>query len=196
MRELIGSAPGVIQRVLDFPLLLVDIVRIPEDKLKGSPVLQALLLALRSATIGNYEERLPKIMRILAGSDKNVLLRFRMEAMAHYSLDRCESKRSFEVITSAYEQAFGAKGAKLMGKSLAEQWFDEGMEKGKTEGALKNLLDILTARFGAVPVLLKRQLSKNSDMDDLERLVVLAATCESMDEFKRAADEMKSGNKK
>ncbi len=207
LREMIGVPPGVNPFILDFPLRLVDVARMRPGQLKGSLVLQALLEALRSTAHGELEQRLPDIMGKLAASKKNPLLRDRMDAMCHYAVNFCRSPKSIEVVSSSYGQAFSRKEGDQMAKTLVEQWLEEGMEKGMEKGreegreearnkAVNTLLTILAARFGKIPAQLEKRLRKLADLDELGRLAVLAATCESLSEFKQAATDMKVAAKK
>ncbi len=238
MRELIGVPKGLNPFILDYPLLLVDVARMDPDRLKGSPVLRALLAALGASAHGDFEQRFPMIMENLATSEKNPLLRDRMDAMTHYAITRCHTRSSYRVVSSAYEQAFGMKEGNKMAKSLLEQLLDqgraegmemtktlrdqlvekgraegmemaktlrdqlvekgraEGMEKGRVEGMEIVAIKILSSRFDKVPASLEKMLKQVTDLEDLQRLAVLAATCESLAEFKRAAAEIKAGSKK
>ncbi len=94
VRDFIGMVPGVNHNILEFPLILVDLARIPPDRFEGSPVLLAVLDALRSASLGRLLERFPHIMDLLAESERNELLRDRMDAMVSYVAAHCDPPRA------------------------------------------------------------------------------------------------------
>ncbi len=195
MGELIDMPQGGSRSILDFPLQLVDVGRMDLDNLKGSMMLQSLFAALYATSHGEAEACLPRILGDQLASPRDELFRNRFDAMANYLAGFCESKQSYEVINAAYRQALGVKEGDKMGKSLIEQWMDKGIEKGIEKGRATTLT-ILATRFGKVPALTEKQIKKCADLDDLNRLTFLAATCESMAEFKRASAEVKSGVKK
>ncbi|MDR1533941.1 MAG: Rpn family recombination-promoting nuclease/putative transposase, partial [Planctomycetota bacterium] len=47
MSELIEGTPGLPGEILDFPIFLIDLAKIPPGEIRGCPALRALLLALR-----------------------------------------------------------------------------------------------------------------------------------------------------
>lgn len=61
MRELISAAPGVHLDILQLPICLIDLPRIPAEQLKGNPVVRALLDSLQSASAETLGERYEEI---------------------------------------------------------------------------------------------------------------------------------------
>ena len=61
-----------------------------------------------------------------------------------------------------------------------------GEVKGEVKGAVNSILMILEARFGNVPVAIRRDVTQITDLTILGPLTVLAAKCESLDEFSAA----------
>ncbi len=200
MRELIGVPEGVNKFILDYPLILVDASRMDPTRLRGSLVLQALLAALGANAQDDFEQRFPMIMENLAASGNDPLLRDRMDAMTYYAMNRCQTRTGYQVVNAAYERAFGVKDGSKMAKTLLEQLLDqgraEGMEKGMEKGTEIIAVKILASRFGEIPASLEKRIERMTDLEDLQRLAVLAATCESLAEFKRAATEIKAVSKK
>ncbi|MDR2763304.1 MAG: DUF4351 domain-containing protein, partial [Planctomycetaceae bacterium] len=58
----------------------------------------------------------------------------------------------------------------------------EGIAKGKAEGIIR----VLTRRFDTIPKKLQRQIMAVKDIDKLDELIGVAATCVSIDEFAAA----------
>jgi flagellar biosynthesis/type III secretory pathway protein FliH len=59
-----------------------------------------------------------------------------------------------------------------------------GEVRGKARGKAEALLTVLQARFGKVPQSIVKAVNSYSDLIALESLTVLAATCNSLNEFK------------
>ncbi|MGL6194955.1 MAG: Rpn family recombination-promoting nuclease/putative transposase [Thermoguttaceae bacterium] len=68
--------------------------------------------------------------------------------------------------------------------------YDWAMQCERREGELKGqveaILAFLEGRFGSVPKLICESLNKRTDLTAMKSLVVLAATCKSLDEFENA----------
>jgi hypothetical protein len=60
----------------------------------------------------------------------------------------------------------------------------EGEARGAIRGKAEALLTVLQARFGKVPQGIVKTVNSYSDLIALESLTVLAATCDSLNEFK------------
>jgi flagellar biosynthesis/type III secretory pathway protein FliH len=59
----------------------------------------------------------------------------------------------------------------------------EGIAKGKAEGIAEGIIRVLTRRFNSMPKKLQRQIMEIKDIDKLDELIGIAATCVSIDEF-------------
>ena len=83
------------------------------------------------------------------------------------------------------------EGEKLMG-TLAEKWFQEGIEKGIEKGAAqtarKAVLEVLEARFGSVPESVAEWIQGAEDVGMLQALLKEAATAESPERFRKALE--------
>ncbi len=79
-----------------------------------------------------------------------------------------------------------------MAKTWMQRLLDEGEARGEARGEDKTTLTVLAARFGTVAPALKKRVMALSDPGDLEQAAVLAATCGSIEEFRRALDGLKA----
>ncbi|MGL6195204.1 MAG: hypothetical protein ACRC2T_10330 [Thermoguttaceae bacterium] len=61
-----------------------------------------------------------------------------------------------------------------------------GIAEGELKGQVEAILAILGERFESVPKLISESLNKRTDLTAMKSLVVLAATCKSLDEFENA----------
>ena len=67
--------------------------------------------------------------------------------------------------------------------TLADQYRQEGLERGELNALHRMLLDVLVTRFEAVPSGLAEMLNTISDVDRLTALHKAAIRCASLDEF-------------
>ncbi len=76
--------------------------------------------------------------------------------------------------------------------TLIDRWKAEGRLEGREEGRVEDRRDsivvILTARFDSVPESVRDTLQQISDLQRLEKLTALAATCDSVSRFLQEAE--------
>ncbi|WP_165227364.1 hypothetical protein [Aquisphaera insulae] len=65
-----------------------------------------------------------------------------------------------------------------------EEWKREAAHKATHENQVRNIVDVLTARFGARASSLRSKLAAIDDEETLGRLVKVAAVCESLKDFR------------
>ena len=82
--------------------------------------------------------------------------------------------------------------------TFAQSWIEEGIAIGKAEGKaegitegeaagqLKSVMLILESRFGDIPAATQKKLASLRDARRIEKMVKLAATCQSLKEFQKA----------
>jgi len=82
------------------------------------------------------------------------------------------------------------EGTEAMGKTIAQQWLDQGMQKGlvkgraegKAEGRAELLLRQARLRFGIVPSEIEQTI-RTADIDTLDRWAERILTAASLDEL-------------
>lgn len=72
-----------------------------------------------------------------------------------------------------------------MALTLADGWRLEGIAEGIAEGKVESMMTVLEARFGKIPVSLKKKLNTLRENDRVEKALILAATCNSLKEFQK-----------
>ncbi len=72
-----------------------------------------------------------------------------------------------------------------MGITAAEQLRREGRREGRVEGKAEAIITVLESRFGSVPASIKKSVAASTNWTELDALTALAATCNTLDEFKR-----------
>jgi len=178
MQDLIDGVPGFPKDLLGFPMFLIDLSRIPRDKLKGHPALVALLETLQLGSMGKLEAGFDRITSRLAEVKDDPRATGWMTALVRYTISLCRIGQ--EAIYGAFTKILNETEAKKMALSTAQELRLEGEIKGKKD----LLLDILKDRFGKVPETICDSVNSYSDEVALKSLVVHASTCKSLDEFK------------
>ncbi len=72
-----------------------------------------------------------------------------------------------------------------MAKGKAEG-IAEGMAKGMAKGKIGTVIAFLETRFGEVPAGIQKKLTNLQDDSRIEKIIKLAATCQSLKEFQKA----------
>ncbi len=70
--------------------------------------------------------------------------------------------------------------------TMVEIWKAEGKAEAGLESKVEDILAILSDKFKKVPTSICESLRKRTDLTAMKSLVVLAATCKSLDEFAKA----------
>ncbi len=188
MRELIAIPSGVANDLLNLPICLIDLAAMPVEQLRGHPMVCALLDSLQSSSLGILPSRFNKIVARLRGLGGEKRLKSWAEALAtyYYTLVQGEVKDVIDELTRAFMGVYGKREAKEMGLTVAEKLHRDGMAKGKAEGKIESVMTFLETRFGKLPVSLQKKLMNLQDDAHIEKVLKLAATCQSLKEFQKA----------
>ncbi len=184
MRELIAIPPGVADALLHLPICLIDLAAMPVEQLRGHPMVCALLDSLQSSSLGILPSRFNKIIARLSGLGGERRIKSWTEALAtyYYALVQGEVKDVIGELTRAFMGLYGKREAKEMGLTVAEKLHQDGMAKGKIE----SVITVLETRFGKLPASLQKKLVNLQDGARIEKVLKLAATCQSLKEFQKA----------
>lgn len=194
MRDLIDIAPGVPADILQLPVGLVDLARIPSDQLRGHPAVCALLDSLQSASTGRLRERADSIFARLRG-EKN---RTRLDSWAYalgkyYASVQGRIQDSFDDLTRVFTALYSAREAEQMAGTIADELRREGIIQGKAEGKAEgraegkaeSVITVLESRFEKIPSGLKKKLLSPRQPEQIEKLLKAAAVCKDLKEFQR-----------
>ncbi len=188
MRDLIDMTPGVPCDILGLPISLIDVAAMSMDELRGHPMVCALLDSLQSASMGVLPERMPGIFSRL----RNLLGRERriepwVTALAkYYAVIRGEVKDSLDDFTRVFSGLYNQREAEHMATTMYDAIQREGVAKGKAEGKIESLLDVLESRFGEIPADVQKKLMNLQDVERIRKITKLAATSQSLKEFQSA----------
>ncbi len=199
MRELIDCKPGMAMDILQLPICLIDLARIPGDQLRGHPAVCALLDSLQSASAGRLPERVVDIFsRLQNVREEGKLKSWSMALATYYFAMQGKVQESLDSLLQALGRLYGIREAEKMTTTFAQSWIEEGIAIGKAEGKaegitegeaagqLKSVMLILESRFGDIPAATQKKLASLRDARRIEKMVKLAATCQSLKEFQKA----------
>ena len=170
----------------EFRYQLCDLSAYSDEAIKGEVILRVGLLLLKHIFWDDFEERLPDILALLRDlKDRTTALEYLETILRYVALGT--DKMTKEGLQRAVEAAFAGRGGAAMGKTLAEQWIEEGMQRGIQQGLLVDareaLVDILETRFEKVPRDMLEIIQQSKDVSILKRLRRKAVMVRSMQEF-------------
>ena len=128
---------------------LIDLSRYRDEELQGAVMLHTALLTLKYIFRDDLRERLPEILGLLRELEQSssgldyviTLLRYLAQGASTERLNRDELRRVATAVLS--------EGNLMM--TIADEWVQEGIEKGIPMGETLLLRRLLTRRFGPVP---------------------------------------------
>jgi hypothetical protein len=209
MRELIDAVPGVDVDILRLPVFLIDLPSIAPERLRGNPAVCALLDSLQAASSGRLEERYEEIAGRLAAVRDDSRVHAWLTALTKYASTLCRMPDGLSTIRRVLDRIYSKKEAEKMALTFAEELrlegearglakgearglvkgeargLAKGEARGKTQGKRESLVSVLTARFGKVPVSLEKRINGIQESAHIEKLTSLAATCDSLEAFKK-----------
>ncbi|MBL7064195.1 MAG: Rpn family recombination-promoting nuclease/putative transposase [Anaerolineae bacterium] len=194
----------------EFRYQLCDLSAYSDEEIKGEIILRVGLLLLKYIFREDVEEHLPGILALIRElRDQATALEYLETVLRYVALGT--DKVTKEGLQRAVEAAFAGRGGAAMGKTLAEQWIEEGMQRGIQQGmqqgmqrgiqqgmqrgiqqgmqqglladAREALVDILEARFEKVPRDMLEVIKQSKDVSILKRLRRKAVMVRSMQEF-------------
>jgi hypothetical protein len=187
MSELIDVGEGVPKDILSFPVFLVDLARIPGDRLRGHPAVCAVLEILQSASMGLLPERAGGIfgrLRSLRGDRR--LKDWAYSLGKYYASVQGRIKGTVDDLTDILHAALGKREAKKMGLTIADELRLEGRAEGRAEGKAESILAVLEVRFGPVPAGIKKRVESMRNAKQLEKALRLCAISENPKAFEKA----------
>ncbi|MCM3054016.1 MULTISPECIES: Rpn family recombination-promoting nuclease/putative transposase [Bacillaceae] len=179
----------------NFHYLLYDLSDYSDEEIKGNAQLRIMLKLLRDVVTKSTEEFLRSFYEashaLLEIEDKQKGIEF-FEITLRYVFNavRDLTKKDMEQIVRQIETTFPERSevAMTLADILREEDMQEGLEKGRQEGAsqalAKTALQLLTEKFGALPEDLKEDI-KEADLATLETLLQNIFKYQSIDDVKK-----------
>ncbi|WP_428832384.1 Rpn family recombination-promoting nuclease/putative transposase [Caldifermentibacillus hisashii] len=179
----------------NFHYLLYDLSDYSDEEIKGNAQLRIMLKLLRDVVTKSTEEFLRSFYEashaLLEIEDKQKGIEF-FEITLRYVFNavRDLTKKDMEQIVRQIETTFPERSevAMTLADILREEDMQEGLEKGRQEGAsqalAKTALQLLTEKFGALPEDLKEDI-KEADLATLETILQNIFKYQSIDDVKK-----------
>ena len=188
----------------DFAYHLVDLSRYSNDEIVGAATLQVALRLFKSVYTHDFAEQLPGIFRLLRDLIQTQSALEYLQVVLRYI-----SQSSAEVTDAQFHDALREVflddgGATMQGKTLAQQWMEQGLEKGLLAGREEGLLEgrekgylqgrregLLTAiemgldlKFGSRGLALLPEIYRIDDSDVLRAVAESLRTAKSLDDLR------------
>ena len=93
------------------------------------------------------------------------------------------SEQINKAITTVFKGQEGINMAEAVQKSIIQEGIEIGEARGELKGSIRNILALLRTKFNPIPYEIIDELNKRTDATALESLVILAAQCNTLDEF-------------
>jgi predicted transposase/invertase (TIGR01784 family) len=180
----------------DFRYLLCDLSAYSDEQIRGGVIFRAMTLAMKYALREDLQEKFFDIIELLATlADKRKGLEC-LELLFRYL-----AQASDKVTGEAFQEAAARiqEGDDIV-PTLAEQWFQEGLEKGKLQGKLEGkqegmlsavrdvILEIIEARYGVASQRLVGKLNRIQSYEVLRMLHRQLNKCDEIVEFEKLVD--------
>jgi len=162
-------------------VIFINLKRFHYGSLPGKPETQAIVESMKRATDGTFAANLPNIIQHVGNAELNEeQIQDLVTRIVIYGtwVSNLTSQQIYQSITNVFKGQRGVQMAETIEKSILQ----EGIEMGE----VKVISAILQKRFNKVPQNITDSLGQRTDVVALESLVVLAATCKSLDEFAEA----------
>ncbi|MDR2117512.1 MAG: Rpn family recombination-promoting nuclease/putative transposase [Planctomycetaceae bacterium] len=176
--------------VPQFKLFVINLKRFSYNNLPGKPETQAIAESLKRATDGTFGNHLSEILEHVKKASLNKQQTIDLTTSITQYCTWTHHLTSEEVVQSIKNVFNGTEGIKMattIKKGILQEGIEIGEARGKVIGKLQaqvnGILAILRKRFVRVPRYIVNSLNQRTDAVALESLLILAATCSSLDEF-------------
>jgi predicted transposase/invertase (TIGR01784 family) len=171
----------------DFRYELCDVTQQEDQAIQGQIMLRIALLLFKYIFRPELHDRLPTIFGLLRElGAKQTGLEY-LQVLLRYLAAGAENL-SEDMLRQAVDAALNTPEGQTMA-TLAEVWMQQGFEKGAEQARVmavrQSILDVLEARFGAVPNELTQVLLRVSDAERFKALLREAARASTLTDFQR-----------
>jgi hypothetical protein len=172
----VEAIPGQKPHLLDFPYLVIDLGREPDDALSHEPHLRAGLRLLKYAFVLPEGERVQVLAWLLEGfADRPDFLVFAVSYIlrSHRDLDK-------QAIRGALQQIAPGKADEMLSKA-AEELMAEAAEAATLKAKRATVLLLLEHRFGALHESIRERVA-SAEIEVLDAWAVRLLDARSLDE--------------
>ena len=175
--------------VPQFRVIFINLRRFQYGKLPGKPETQAIAESLMRATDGTFIDHLSSVFKHVAESSLDEQGRFDLTKTISFYCTWA-AKAQPEMINQAISNVFREQEYQKMIEEISNSLILEGIAigeaRGKVEGKIDAILQLLRIRFNRVPGYVAEGLTERTDLVALDSLFDLAAQCESIEVFVNA----------
>ncbi len=164
--ELIDVPNSLRRYIPQFSMPLIDLSQCTDEDLRGESLFFAHMLLLKYIQRDELPERLPEILRLFGRLLPPATGLESLETILRYLVSGTD-RVSREQLRTAITETLRTEGESIM-PTIAEQWIQEGIEKGREEGELIGRIRTLQEVLGR-KVDTPEELAKLS-REDLERV--------------------------
>jgi hypothetical protein len=179
--ELVRVLNGMESFTLNMRGLLFDVTPLKPQDFPDDVELCVLFMVLQAVFSTDVVDQLMAIYRKLrptlhlpkSKKEWNDSLFYAVTSAKHFTKDKCEN-----LIKQTEKE-----GVLTMSTSVIDEIYADGIAIGKAEGERSIVLNVLRTRFKKVPKRIETEIKQMNSLIALTSLAVLAATCQTLDEF-------------
>jgi hypothetical protein len=166
--------------VPQFKIIFINLNWFQYENLPGKPETKAIVESMKRATDGTFAENLERILGYLSLLPIDEHIRDIVAKITTYCswVSDIKSEQIQKIIQKIFR---GQEGI-----DMSQAYWKDAVMQGELKTRVNDILVILRARFNEIPQSISDSLQQRTDAVALESLVVLAATCTSLDEFAKA----------
>ena len=159
----------------DFEYLLQDLSRYEDHDLQGTALAQMMLLLLKHVRDPDLPRLLPRWTQVMLGVLSSTGL-IGVRLVLQYLVEATDTVSAPDLV--GWLREITSAGAQEEVMTLAQQWLDEGIEKGRRQ----TLLRLVALRFGEVPEAAESRIGAAgpAELDRWEERLLFAASLEEM----------------
>ena len=176
MQEIVTRVPGLEEYIPKFKVWMIDLAKLDLTQIKGKPSTRAALEALKRAGDKTISTNLVNVLAHLKKESLTVQIKNQVRDILVYA--DSVKKLVAEQVKNALDSIFPEKGGDIMAHVMLDDY--------KVEGKAEAVVAFLSTRFGDLPEEMVQAIAKVKGHKKVDKLVTLAAACQSIDEFAEA----------
>jgi hypothetical protein len=188
--DLVHTLKGMEPYTLNVRSLLFDVMTLDEKGLPDDLELVVLIMILQAVFRKDVAERLLAIY--LKIRPKKHIPRYQRlwEDCLYYAITSAKNFTSDDTINFITEIRNMGDTSMYNYRTAADDFFDQGVAvgiaQGEARGEANAILDFLKVRYGRLPKSTRDAVRATTDLKALKKLTILAAKCETLEEFNKA----------
>lgn len=162
------------------------------ERLPGGPETRASVESMIRGTDGTFAENLDHIL----GHFRGMSLSERIQELILDIFFYCNTVEDLtytqvdRAVSGVFEGMEGKNMTRIAGESIWQTGFEQGISQGISqgifEGEAKTIIRFLSYRFGEISPSLEERILSIEDLAKLDRLVEIAVSCSSLEQFEKA----------